>query len=266
MTFEVERGCGYRKPHGMYLITLGPGVSCDRLPVPIAPCECCGFEPKQFRSFTWVPGNWLGDHRGAVGTVDGKSSNRHRGPRCPDKKTDPVCSGSGEPRLLMWVGRKFYSPDEFAAEAAKLGISKRIPDIPDGLVVGKTWVFMGHPDACQEPLSWAMHWLFEDGEVYRAPGIFQAFVPQAIEIILFESEATAERIAKEEARGVKVVIIPDGAPDARVSWRPGEPKPDLTNHVPIDAPPLPPVAPVPSDPAAANEGLAPTQDSTAEVE
>jgi hypothetical protein len=257
MTLEIERGCGYRKPNGLYLISLGKPVSCDRLPVPIAACPCCGFVPHQVRSFAWVSGRWLGDHRGprimlsgALGGGRGKS----RGARCKDavahrvdhtRGYDPICEVSDEPRLLSWVGRKFYTPESFADEAGQLGVSKRVPDIPDGLVLGRTWVLMAHPDACADPLSWGLHWLFEDGEVSTAPGVFQAFVVERIEIVLHESEATQVRIDKEAKRGVDVVIVPDGAVDARVSWRPGEPRPS-------EAPPLPapPIQEVPAQPVA----------------
>lgn len=255
MSAEAERGCGYRQPGGLYLVTGSGGVGCDRLPVPIEPCRCCGFVPEQLRSHAWVPGRFLGDHTilgpyaravrerdgSAVRGVDGRDQ---RGPPsyakvpepCRDHDassrwglagTDPVCVPSEEPRLLMWVGRRFYTPDAFTAEADQLGISKRISQLPEGLVLGETWVLLAHPDACYEPVSWSFRWLFGDGEVLAAPGVFQAFIPQRVELILHEAQATPERIEREAKRGVSVVIIPDGARDARISWRPGEPRPEL---------------------------------------
>lgn len=43
---ESERGCGYRKIGALYLVCR-PGLTlvCDGLPMPLEPCECCGFEP-----------------------------------------------------------------------------------------------------------------------------------------------------------------------------------------------------------------------------
>lgn len=238
MTAEVERGCGFRKPGGIYLVSDGPSVGCDRLPLPISPCSCCGYAPSQTRSHQWLPGHFLGDHRVQPFLAVGKAMrawgleahNGHaKGQRCGDSDhllSDPICRANGERRLLMWVGRQHYTPGSFAEEASRIGVSKRIADIPDGLVLGKTWVLLAHPDACYEPVSWSFHWMYGDGEVGTAPGLFQAFVPRRVEVVLHESEASEERVAKESARGVSVVIIPDGAADARISWRPGEPRPE----------------------------------------
>src|SRR5208282_5515545 len=160
MTFELERGCGYRKPNGMYLISLGKAVRCDRLPVPLVPCERCGFEPRQIRSYTWISGHFLGDHRGASIILDGKKT---KPALCDDASKDParngwvnrfedpVCHSGKAPRLLMWVGKKFYTPESFTAEANVQGMSKRIPEIPDGLRLGVTWILVAHPEACQDP-------------------------------------------------------------------------------------------------------------------
>jgi hypothetical protein len=255
VTTEAERGCGYRRKGGLYLMGGGLSASCDRLPVPIVPCGCCGWEPQQLRSHAMVPGRWLGSHFTAhdictplrgFDPSDPESGYRltvHLTEPCRDHFVfggqDPICEASAEPRLLMWVGRQHYTPGEFSAEATRLGVSKRIAEIPKGMVLGKTWALLAHPDACYEPVSWAFHWLLGDGEIGTAPGVFSAFVPRRVELILAESEATAERIAEEKARGVDVVIIPDGAPDARVSWRPGEERPKLTleDHAPPEPAP-----------------------------
>jgi hypothetical protein len=246
VTLEPERGCGYRKPGGLYLVNDGPGVPCDRLPVPIAPCACCGFEPNQIRSHQWLPGRFLGDHVLQAFRTGDETRNEDPYDRfpigwraCSDHKSrrwseqaggfvtgrDPICVPSDEPRLLMWVGKKHYTPSTFADEARRLGISKRVPVIPEGLVLGETWVVLAHPDACHDGLTWGLRWLFGDGEVLTSPGVFQAFVPTRAEIVLRESEATPARLELEGKRGVDVVIIPDGAADARLSWRPGEPRP-----------------------------------------
>ena len=231
---EAPRGCGFRKPGGLYLVCDGPGMTRDRLPVPVAACACCGFAPVQTRSFSWVPGRWLGDHRilgfGASRVPSLERTNALE--RCADAEEsrivgghDPVCVADDSPRLLMRVGARYYSPGAFTEEASRLGVSKRIAELPTGIKFGETWVLLAHPEACHEPVSWSFRWLFGDGEVGTAPGVFHAFVPVRAELILRESEATPERIAKEAARGVSIVIVPDGAADARVSWRPGEERP-----------------------------------------
>lgn len=226
---ETERGCGFRKAGGMYLV--GPAVfaSCDRLPSPIAPCGECGFEPRQVRGHAWVSGRLLGDHKVPTGWNGARMRCRERVPKSSPLAGHgcPVCNAGSQLRLLMWVGAANYTPHEFVSEASGLGISKRISEIPVGLVLGETWVLLAHPDACFEPVSWTFRWLFGDGEVGTSPGIISAFVPQRIELILRKSQATPERAAAEALRGVDVVIIPDGASDARLSWRPGEADPTL---------------------------------------
>lgn len=94
-----------------------------------------------------------------------------------------------------------------------MGVSRRLTQIPKGLVLGETWVLLAHPEACYEQLSWAFNWLFGEGEIGRAPGVFFAFRPQRLELVLRQSDATPERIAKEAARGVTVVAVPDDDKD-----------------------------------------------------
>lgn len=51
--------------------------------------------------------------------------------------------------ILSCAGRKFYRLHEFIEEAEDDGISKRIPlgSIPEGLVPGRSKIFIAHPDA-----------------------------------------------------------------------------------------------------------------------
>jgi hypothetical protein len=51
---EHKRGCGYRKPGGMYLVSLGIGRDCGKLPIPLTVCPCCGAGIKFSRGFTWI--------------------------------------------------------------------------------------------------------------------------------------------------------------------------------------------------------------------
>jgi len=58
----------------------------------------------------------------------------------PELKVKPV-------DLLMFVGRSFYSPESFIDEARRLGVCKRVPTLPRGVVKGVTRVFLAHEDA-----------------------------------------------------------------------------------------------------------------------
>jgi hypothetical protein len=143
---EAKRGCGYRVLGGLYLCSDGIAVECDRLPYLLEICPVCGQGIKQGRGFTEL--DWAqfcgGDHGSQV-TIPASLPDEV----CRDKFKCPLCQPRrGEIMYLMWVGRKFYTPEEFSAEAVKMGVSKRIAFIPDGLVLGETRMLLAHPDAC----------------------------------------------------------------------------------------------------------------------
>lgn len=49
--------------------------------------------------------------------------------------------------LLMWVGASFYpTVQDFIDEASQLGVSKRLPSLPDDIESGSTRVFLVHKD------------------------------------------------------------------------------------------------------------------------
>ena len=54
MAVEAKRGCGYRKVGGLYLVSDGLGIPCDRLPITLEVCPCCGAGIKPARGWTWV--------------------------------------------------------------------------------------------------------------------------------------------------------------------------------------------------------------------
>lgn len=60
------------------------------------------------------------------------------------------------------------------------------------------------------PLAWESERSLNKGKV---AGIFYAFRPQRLELLLKQSEATAERIEQEKKRGVTVIAVPDNDPD-----------------------------------------------------
>ena len=197
MAIEAIRGCGYRKVGGLYLVGGPGGFSCDRLPIALTVCPCCGEGIKPTLGWTWVfPYNLL----------KGEHSPCFCEPNCP------ICypAKMGRRAGLTWIGTQFYTPASFANEALTLGASQRLSAVPRGLVLGKTWVLVGHRQAalCPNP-----------GIVFKnepCPGIFYAFLPKRLEMIVTESQAEdVEAMAKLERRGISPVIVPDNDPDHR---------------------------------------------------
>jgi hypothetical protein len=177
---ESARGCGYRKPGGMYLVGSSSFKFCCKLPFELTVCPCCGSGIKQARGFTWINTDLFGScMKGSICILDQ-----------PGIKIG-----------LMWVGAKYYpSYLGFNREAAVQGISKRISQIPRGLVVGKTWVALGHPRAIVE----------YDPDIKTKytfkPGIFSVFIPTATEYIITGKESQ-ERLEDLEARGITLVDL-----------------------------------------------------------
>jgi hypothetical protein len=128
----------------------------------------------------------------------------------------------------MGVGESFYkTPGDFMAESNRLGISKRIPFIPKELELGKTIVYLAHPKACQVKESSALQKamaivggqeveqprLVESEKVEYKTGIFSAFIPQRVEKLIWQKDATQEELKKLEKRGITPVVIKDGDMD-----------------------------------------------------
>lgn len=187
----------------------------------------------------------LCDHKHPIGvqcSAHGATSD------CRDDSPCPVCNrpALGQefgPHLLLWIGRGHYTPEAYLTESRQLGVSRRLSAMPKGLVLGETWVLLAHLDAvppregpdrlpmcatsgCSHAMtSHEVHAVegsrcIVSGCECRAyekpkstPGIFCAFIPRAVELILKQSDATPERIEKEEKRGVTVVAVPDDDKD-----------------------------------------------------
>ncbi len=234
MAVEARRGCGYRKVGGLYLVSDGRGVFCDRLPILLEVCPTCGHGIKQARGWTWV------DPAAIVGGVH---------PNCADQFPCPLCMAPhelGERAGLLWIGEKFYkSVEAFDREAAELGISRRISAIPRGFKMGETWILFAHPKAITTPLNCGRCGAVmtahrgdkaeqtattgavvefsgvelrcrcgEKQPAYR-PGIFKVWRPQRIEILLVDSQRGSELAKDYEAKGITIVFVPDDDPDHR---------------------------------------------------
>ena len=210
---EKKRGCGYRKVGAMYLVGSGIAVGCDRLPYELTTCPVCGAGVKQSRGFTWL--DWF------------EFAGKHED--CKDKYLCPLCNPKeGDTFGLMWVGKRHYTPESFVEEAIKMGVSKRIAQIPNKLELGKTRILVAHPDAVtnicpryNNPVSWYNNppepWniscdtcRWEECEVRSkptAPGIFYSFIAQRVEkLITKEQSEDKETIEKLKKRGITPVV------------------------------------------------------------
>ena len=209
--YEPERGCGYRQVGKLYLVGVGVEYVCPSLPLDLGACDCCGYKPPIYRDFQWIAKVYIKHIR--------KPTGQACNPGCP------ICYGVNDQDRygLMWVGKKFYSPREFLAESVDMDVSKAIKQIPTGLVLGESWVLLAHRQArvdSQDPEYKKAHeyWLTRgvdkippdpEPQPPTYPGIFYGFIPQRVEILIYQSEATPERVRELEDRGITVIIVPD---------------------------------------------------------
>lgn len=212
---EQARGCGYRKPAkdgvGIYLVGDGLGAPCGLLPVPLGVCPCCGGGIKQTRGWTWItPQSLFTD--AVLGPVAGieRDCDRSRrlktlvagSPRgargCPDC---PVGSPPPGRHGLLWIGEGFYpTPEDYIRESARQGVSRKIKAVPQGFVLGETWVFLAHRKAIRNPAT---------GE-RDMPGIFSAFRPRGIDLVIADAHNVpekAERLAEKIGDGARLVKV-----------------------------------------------------------
>ena len=207
MAIEARRGCGYRKLGGLYLVGGGIGVPCDRLPIPLDICPCCGQGIKQSRGWTWVDVEKLvgGSHR----VWDNGDT-----VLCDEAEKCPLC---GHPETfgktgLLWIGEQFYkTPGDFIAGGVSLGFSRRIRTVPRGFKPGETYVLLAHPKAVEVR---NVNALFPEAvEPDYKPGIFYLWLPQRLEKIVAESARDTDEIGDLEKRGITPVFVPDDDAD-----------------------------------------------------
>jgi len=230
MAVERKRGCSYRKIGGLYLCSEALSEPCHRLPVELKICPTCHAGIKPSRGWTWVDSGLLRPGCGekleadlTILSVEGMlPSQLEHCERCP------ICSPAamGEKVGLLWIGEKFYgSMNEFVAEAATQGVSRRIAAIPRGFEAGRHWVLLAHRKAIREKCECASNWggVVEDCEkcegrgVTFVAGVVTAFRPW-IEKMLAD-DATPEEVEAWEKRGCKVVKLPRNDPDHAAAGR-----------------------------------------------
>ena len=202
MAVEAKRGCGYRKVGGLYMVGEAGGIPCDRLPIPLEICSCCGQGIKQGRGWQWV------DIAGLVGGnhVLAVKARQEDGVvmQCNCFATCPLCHNVKELGKggLLWIGQQFYPTiEDFEAEARQLGISRRISTVPRGFEVGKHYVLFAHPRGVLKTTG--------DLQAAYVPAIFRVWKPKRIERIYNESQRTSDEVAADIKRGITPVFVPD---------------------------------------------------------
>jgi len=200
----------------------GLSVSCIGMPRIVVPCPTCGEGMRQFRGTRWIDAkHFFGGDCVAHGLVDMRPT------YCQS------CVFEQTKVLLTWVGDKFYTPETFVSEAHKLGVSKRIPAVPNDFVPGSTWVLIAHPSAGkveawkeakagdQMPLL-ADWWRKNDDGVVElkymkdVPAVFYAFQPRKVEMVVTQKmlDTMSEQLTKRnEKYGVEYIIVPEDDKD-----------------------------------------------------
>lgn len=212
MAVEAARGCGYRKAGGIYVVGGGVGEPCERLPIPLTACPWCKHAiVNKTRGFQWITA--------AAAMAGAKPCNpefTHAHDRCPLCTTTLMQEAEPTDEFgLLFIGKEHYAtPQDWTAEANKLGVSRRLSAIPKRMVIGKTWVLVGHPEAATITVKVKKEGeLAEVEETSKVPGIFHAFRPTAYELIVTPSMKSQKWVKDLVKQGVTLVEVPENDPD-----------------------------------------------------
>jgi hypothetical protein len=197
MPIEGIRGCGWRTVGSMYLVGGGMTLPCDRLPMGLDECPVCGNIPHFIRSVQKIdPLALWGVHEKKI---------------CKCKPICPLCNPETKPRdisnYLQWVGND-YTPESFIKESDKMGVSKKINNLPKDLVVGKSWVYLARQDMIENKVT-----AYHPKKTKKKDAIFFAFIPQKVEYLMEKKKK--EEYSKEEIlenkefkkRGITIVWV-----------------------------------------------------------
>lgn len=198
MFIEQKRLCGYRKVGAMYLVGNIYFEGCHRLPVKIP-------EIKFFRGYKEINPYKL------IGKCNRIHTSKNVIPSDVGCVTCSICNPPDEDLVhgLMFVGEQYYTPGKFIKEVLKLGVSKRISNIPNGLVLGKTIVYLAYKKMPFKIELYGIGGLYDfDGTEY-IPSIFMAFKPERVEMLIRNSDATEEKLEKLKSHSITPVIVPD---------------------------------------------------------
>jgi hypothetical protein len=197
---ESPRGCGYRRP-GLYLVADGLSMPCGKMPIPLRVCPTCHSGIHQCRGWTWINGDKF------VKKLVCQAS------PCP-----PFCPLREKPGMvgLLWIGNCYYpTPEAWMKEAERMGVSRRISQVPKKFVVGKTWVWVAHAKTIKVRCP-----ACDPAHVYDRPickkckgagtlgraGVFHAFKPSRIEYVVKDGDSD-EKIESLVRRGITPVKV-----------------------------------------------------------
>lgn len=206
ISHEAKRRCGFRKPAkdgvGIYLRGPGKFEPCERLPFVLETCPCCGAGFAPARGFTWInPMNLFDPYAEPACTASHDESGVHDHERCWMCNPELLGSKAG----LIWVGEKFYPlPEDFEREARTMGISRKIAAIPQGFEVGTHAIFLAHRKVLAQ--------VGADGKTTWLPGVFMAFKPTHIELVIDNPDKVpdkaielAKRLGDDRCKIIKVI-------------------------------------------------------------
>lgn len=201
---DMERGCGWRKPGGYYLISSGVSAPCGMLPINLDKCPTCSCGIKPTRGWTWVDPKGLRAGKACAARPEQCAG-------CPMQSIDGKHG-------LLWIGGGYYEkPQDWTDEAIRQGVSRRIAMVPKGFELGKTWVFVAHREvsrkACPECESSGF---VVDGDTSCSTckgartvpqaAIFHAFMPTAIEYVV-KGDESDEWLDKIIDKGITPVHV-----------------------------------------------------------
>jgi len=240
MAQEAKRGCGYRKVGGYYLIGGQLSAPCDRLPYKLEVCPVCGAGVKPSRGFTQInPLHLFGYH------LDCHDEYR---PCivCDPKDEVAYMMNVGEkfyrtPEIFMEEARAMGVSKRipFVPKELKLGktviylchpkafevydydkneVLAQIPKVIGTALERELNVFgpstlnvcENVPQVEQIDFLQAQGALFTAEKKKKVYGIFAAFIPQRVEKLLWEHQATIDELEKLEKHGITPVIIKNG--------------------------------------------------------
>ena len=168
-------------------------------------CPVCGAGIKFTRGFTWI--DWFkyaGIHKNDC-ECDGRC------PICnPPAVGAPIMNENGSTNTpirygLLWVGEKYYTPENFIKEAETQGISKRIATVPKDLVLDKTWILFAHKKAGKKEVE-DNNPLTKNKEI-PCPAIFFVAKAERVDKIISEDTAKDEEAVEQlRKRGITPVI------------------------------------------------------------
>jgi hypothetical protein len=129
---------------------------------------------------------------------------------------------------LLFVGEQSYpSPHDFRREAIMMGISRRLPAIPNGLEIGTTVIYLAHRKAVLTGLAPPYGDRFE-----ASAGVFMVFQPTRIDLVVDTTDPDqlsdrAKRLAEKLGDKASLVKVVPADVTAPLFPADGEPRTEL---------------------------------------